>query len=194
MSASLKTPGFTPSRRSVLAGAAGLSFAFAFGGSSDEAQAQATGGTLNAYVRITPDGTITIMAPAPEMGQATNTALPLIIAEELDADWAKVRVQTAPVAAAYHHPVFRAQFVVASLTTRAYWMPIRTAGAQARRVLMDAAAARWNVPVTELTTEPSKVVHAASNRKMSYGEIAGFAAVPNPLPEIKPEQLKPAAQ
>ncbi len=159
---------------------------------SGDAQTQAAA-ALNAYVRIAPDGTITIMAPAPEMGQATNTALPLIIAEELDADWARVRVQTAPVAAAYNHPVFRAQFVVASLTTRAYWMPLRTAGAQARRVLMDAAATRWGVPLTEVSTEPGVVIHAASGRRMTYGEIAGFATVPNPLPEIKPEELKKPA-
>jgi isoquinoline 1-oxidoreductase subunit beta len=192
MSASLKT--VTPSRRGVLAGAAGLSFGFALGLPGGERAMAQTGGIVNAYIRIAPDGTVTIFAPAPEMGQATNTAIPLIIAEELDADWSKVRVQTAPVAAAYNHPVFRAQFVVASLTTRAYWMPARTAGAQARRVLMEAAAARWNVPMAELTTEPSTVVHVASGRKMSYGEIAGFATVPNTLPEIKPEQLKPAAQ
>jgi isoquinoline 1-oxidoreductase beta subunit len=192
MTSSLNSINISPSRRSLLAGAAGLSFAFAFGLQRTDAQAQ-SGGTLNAYVRIAPDGTITIMAPAPEMGQATNTSLPLIIAEELDADWSRVRVETAPVAAAYNHPVFRAQFVVASLTTRAYWMPLRTAGAQARRVLIDAAAARWNVPATELTTEPGMVVHQASNRRLSYGEIAAFASVPNPLPEIKPEQLKKPA-
>jgi isoquinoline 1-oxidoreductase subunit beta len=193
MSASVKSS-FTPSRRGVLAGGAGLSFAFGLGlPQSNQALAQA-GGAVNAYIRILPDGSVTIYAPAPEMGQATNTAIPLIIAEELDADWGKVKIETAPVAAAYNHPVFRAQFVVASLTTRAYWMPVRTAGAQARRVLMDAAAARWGVPVTELTTEPHTVVHAASNRRMGYGEIAGFASVPNPMPEIKPEQLKPAAQ
>jgi isoquinoline 1-oxidoreductase beta subunit len=151
-------------------------------------------GRLNAYVTIAPDGAVTIMMPAPEMGQGVNTTLPLIVAEELDADWAKVKVQQAPVDAAYNHPVFRGQYQVASLTTRGYWMPLRTAGAQARRVLLDAAAARWGVPVGELTTEPSVVVHAASGRRLSYGEIAGFATVPAQLPEIKPEQLKPVQQ
>jgi isoquinoline 1-oxidoreductase beta subunit len=180
-----------PSRRAILAGGAGLTLAFAL---APEAKAQtAPAGRLNAYVTIAPDGTITIMAPAPEMGQATNTTLPLILAEELDADWSRVRIRTAPVASAYDHPVFRSQFVVASLTTRAYWMPIRTAGAQARRVLLDAAAERWKVPVAELTTEPSMVVHAASNRKMSYGEVASFATAPATLPEIKPTDLKPVA-
>ncbi len=74
-------------------------------------------------------------------------------------------------------------------------MPLRTRGrAGPPRVLLDAAAAKWKVPVEELTTEPSTVVHASSNRRMSYGEIASFAVVPDKLPEIKPEQLKPAAQ
>jgi isoquinoline 1-oxidoreductase beta subunit len=185
------------SRRQVLAGSAGLSFAFALGAPSlfgaGDALAQ-SGGRVNAYVTIAPDGAITIMMPAPEMGQGVNTALPLIIAEELDADWAKVKVQQAPVDAVYNHPIFKQQYQVASLTTRGYWMPLRIAGAQARRVLLDAAAARWGVPVDELTTQPSTVVHSASGRKLSYGEIAGFAKAPAELPEIKPDQLKPAKQ
>jgi isoquinoline 1-oxidoreductase subunit beta len=186
-------PSFRPSRRAVLAGSAGLTFAFAFGAETQAQNAAQPVGKLNAYVTILPDGGITIMAPAPEMGQATNTTLPLIIAEELDADWRRVWVLTAPVNPAFDHPVFRSQFVVASLTTRAYWMPLRTAGAQARRVLLDAVAERWKVPVMELTTEPSMVVHAASNRKISYGDVVAFAMAPEKLPEIKPTDLKPVA-
>ncbi len=185
------------SRRSLMQGGAGLTFAFTFGGAANafvDANTQGATGKLNAYVAIAPDGIITILTPAPEMGQGVNTVLPLIVAEELDADWSKVKVQQAPVDAVYNHPVFRSQYQVASLTTRGYWMPLRTAGAQARRVLMDAAAAQWGVPVTELTTEPSTVVHAASGRKLGYGEIAGFAQAPTQAPEIKPEQLKAVAQ
>ncbi len=129
------------SRREMLAGSAGLSFAFALGAPSlfgeSDALAQA-GGRLNAYVAIANDGTITIMSPALEMGQGVNTALPLIIAEELDADWSKVKVQQAPIAAVYNHPILQQQLVVGSLTTRGYWVPCRTAAAQARRVLLDA--------------------------------------------------------
>ncbi|MBN9496823.1 MAG: xanthine dehydrogenase family protein molybdopterin-binding subunit [Alphaproteobacteria bacterium] len=179
-------------RRGFLKGSAGLAFAFALIEAGD-VMGQGAPARLNAYISIGTDGTIRIAAPAPEMGQATNTALPLIIAEELDADWAKVVVETAPVAAAYDHPIFRAQFVVGSLTTRGYWMVIRTAGAQARRVLIDAAAQRWNVPANELSTEPSTVVHKASNRRLSYGEIASFAQVPAQLPEIRPDMLKKPA-
>ena len=180
-------------RRGLIKGAGGLTFAFAFGLGSDGehgALAQAAG-KLNAYVTIAANGSITIVSPAPEMGQGVNTVLPLIVAEELDADWSKVTVAQAAVDSVYNHPVFRSQYQVASLTTRGYWMPLRTAGAQARRVLLDAAAARWKVPVSELTTGPSMVIHAASGRKLSYGEIAGFATVPAKLPEIKPDELKP---
>src|SRR5262249_38810004 len=129
-----------------------------------------------------------------EMGQAVNTSLPLIIAEELDADWSKVRVQQAPVAEIYNHPILRTQMAVASLTTRGYWMPVRTAGAQARRVLLHAVAAASTAPAAGLKTEPSTIVHAASNRRISYGEVAAFAQVPATLPEIKPEDLKPVSQ
>ncbi len=184
------------SRRQILAGGAGLSFAFVLGPSvMDGVQAQAaTAGKLNAYVSITPDGTITIMAPAPEMGQGVNTSIPIIIAEELDADWSKVKIEQSPVAPEYDHPIFKAQFAVGSVTLRGYWAPCRMAGAQARRVLINAAAENLGVPAAELTTEPSAVVHAASGRKLSYGEIAGFAKVPEKLPEVKADELKPVAQ
>jgi isoquinoline 1-oxidoreductase subunit beta len=191
------TDGITLSRRGLLG--TGLAFTFSFAGAftgpgTAEAQSAPAGpAALNAYVRIAPDGTITIQAPVPEMGQASNTALPLIVAEELDADWSKVRIETAPVRPAYDSPIFRSQFVVASLSVRGYWMPLRVAGAQARRVLLDAVAARWGVPVDQLTTEPSVVVHAASSRRIGYGEVAAFATVPATLPEIAPAALKPVS-
>jgi isoquinoline 1-oxidoreductase beta subunit len=188
--------GFEISRRTFLGSSAGLAFAFTVGlpvlTAAGRARADNGRGVLNAYVSIAPDGTITIQAPAPEMGQGIMTGLPLIVAEELDADWSKVVVQQSPIAAAYHHPIFKAQYVVASISTLGYWMPLRVAGAQARRVLIDAAAARWGVPAAELTTEPSTVVHAASGRRMSYGEIVSFATVPAEPPKIDPaKDLKP---
>ncbi|MGE3247420.1 MAG: molybdopterin cofactor-binding domain-containing protein [Beijerinckiaceae bacterium] len=184
------------SRRTMLAGSTGLAFAFAFGldTASGDAQAfSASGGAINAFVRIAADGTVTIVSPALEMGQGVNTSLPLIIAEELDADWSKVKVEQAPVAPAYNHPILRTQMVVGSLTLRGFWMPARIAGAQARRVLVDAAAARWGVPASEITTEPGVVVHAASKRRLGYGEIAGFAQAPAAMPKIGPKDLKPVA-
>jgi isoquinoline 1-oxidoreductase beta subunit len=186
----------TLSRRGFVKGAGGLTFAVALSGplmDATSALAQEAG-RINAYITVGKDGIVTITSPAIEMGQAVNTALPLIIAEEIDADWSKVKIVQAPINPVYNHPVLQSQFIVASLSVRGYWIPVRTAAAQARRVLLDAAAQRWNVPVTELTTEPSTVVHAASNRKMSYGEVASFAQVPEKMPEIKPADLKPAAQ
>lgn len=190
---------FNVSRRRFLGASAGLTFAFTLGiGTSAIAPAaRAADGArkLNAYVSIAPDGTVTIQAPAPEMGQGVMTALPLIIAEELDADWSRVVVEQSPIDQAYHHPIFKAQYVVASISVLGYWTPLRIAGAQARRVLVDAAAARWGVPAGELTTDPGFVVHAPSNRRLGYGEIAAFAAVPATLPAIDPgKDLKPASR
>ncbi|HSD44948.1 MAG TPA: molybdopterin cofactor-binding domain-containing protein [Burkholderiales bacterium] len=188
--------GFEVSRREFLGTSAGLAFAFTVGvgGAHAARPARAAEGkhALNAYVSIAPDGAITIQAPAPEMGQGIMTGLPLIVAEELDADWSKVVVEQSPIGPAYHHPIFKAQYVVASISTLGYWGPLRVAGAQARRVLIDAAAAKWGVPAGELTTEPSTVVHAASGRRMGYGEIASFAKVPAEPPKIDPaKDLKP---
>ena len=183
---------FQITRRAFLGGTAGLAFGFAIG-LPKSAEAQSAPGRLNAYVSIAPDGTITIQSPVAEMGQGIMTGLPMIVAEELDADWSKVKVEQSPTDAAYHHPIFKAQYVVASISTLGYWTPLRIAGAQARRVLVNAAAEKWGVPAAELTTEPSTVVHAASGRKMSYGEIASFAAAPASPPAIDPaKDLKSA--
>ena len=188
---------FQVSRREFLGASAGLAFSFTLGlggcatpGARDEPKHR-----LNAYVSISPSGIITIQSPAAEMGQGVMTGLPLIVAEELDADWSKVVVEQSPIDPAYHHPIFKAQYVVASITTIGYWTPLRVAGAQSRRVLLDAAAVHWSVPVSELTTEPSTVVHAKTGRKLGYGEIASFAKPPAELPKIDPaKDLKTAAQ
>src|SRR5262249_27559663 len=128
--------------------------------------------------------------------QGSMTSLPLIVAEELDADWSKVRVVAAPpIDAIYGNPGFGGMMYTAgSNAVRSYYQPLRTFGAQVRRVLLDNAANKLGVPVDELTTEPSVVVHAKSGRRLSYGEIAAFAQVPDRPPEIKPEQLKKPSQ
>ena len=187
---------FKISRRGFLGGAAGLGFSFSLGVAlPGAAQAQSAPGRLNAYVSIAPDGTITIQSPVAEMGQGIMTGLPLIVAEELDADWSKVKVEQSPTDPAYHHPIFKAQYVVASISTLGYWTPLRVAGAQARRTLVEAAAGKWGVSASECTTEPSTVVHAASGRRMSYGEIAASAQPPATPPAIDPaKDLKPAGE
>jgi isoquinoline 1-oxidoreductase subunit beta len=188
------------SRRQVMTGAAGLTFAFAFNRWDIAAAAaledEAHGIVLSPWVSIGRNGVISIMSPAAETGQGSMTSLPLILAEELDADWEQVRVVPAPVIEKiYGNPAFGgAMFTAGSATVSAYFTPLRTFGAQVRRVLLDNVARQWMVPIAELTTEPSTVVHAKSGRKLGYGEIAAFAQVPATAPDIKPEQLKRTAE
>jgi isoquinoline 1-oxidoreductase beta subunit len=188
------------SRRHVMTGAAGLTFAIALGrGDSATAAVPAgemRGKSLSPWVSIAPDGTISITSPATEMGQGSMTSLPLIFAEELDADWSKVRIVPAPVIEKiYGNPGFGGMMYTAgSNAVTSYFRPLRTFGAQVRRVLLDNAARKWGVPVEELTTEPSIVVHAKSGRRLGYGEITAFAEVPATAPEIKPEELKKTSE
>jgi isoquinoline 1-oxidoreductase subunit beta len=192
----------TISRRGFVAGASGLTFTFAVGaglvGRALDAIAAEEGAKLNAWVTIGTDDSITIMVPAAEMGQGVMTSLPLVLAEELDADWSKVKTEFAPPVAKDYgnpHPILRGNMAtVASISVAGYYQPLRIAGAQARRVLLDTVAAQWSVPVSELTTEPSVVVHEKSGRRISYGEVAKSAKVPAEPPAIKPEQLKPESQ
>jgi isoquinoline 1-oxidoreductase subunit beta len=188
------------SRRQVMIGAAGLSFAVALAvdrraGAAVLADAP-RGKALSPWVSIAPDGTISIMTPAAEMGQGSMTSLPLIIAEELDADWSKVHVVPAPpIEAVYGNPGFGGMMYTAgSNAVTSYFKPLRTFGAQVRRVLLDNAAKKLAVPVSELSTEPSTVEHARSGRRLGYGEIASFAEVPEKAPEIKPEELKKTSE
>src|SRR6266566_9800121 len=183
------------SRRHVMIGAAGLSFAFVLSGPLARAAtfaSERTGKALSPWVSIAPDGTITIMSAATEMGQGSMTSLPLILAEDLDADWSKVRVVAAPpIDAIYGNPGFGGMMYTAgSNAVRSYYQPLRTFGAQVRRVLLDNAANKLGVPVDELTTEPSVVVHAKSGRRLSYGEIAAFAQVPDSRPRSSPSNLR----
>jgi len=185
------------SRRGFVKGAAGLTFAFSLSGSLvgklGEALA-ADGAKLNAWVTIGTDNTITILCPMAEMGQGVLTSLPLILAEELDADWSKVKADFAPPNPKVYgnpHELFKgAQITAASVSVPGYFMPLRMAGAQARKVLIDNVAKQWNVPAEELTTEPSVVVHAKSGRRISYGDIAKFATVADEPPKVTEAELK----
>src|SRR3954453_6893661 len=173
------------SRRQVMIGAAGLSFAFALGKAAAAVlAAEPSGAVLSPWISIGTDGTITIMSAATEMGQGSMTSLPLIIAEELDADWSRVRIVPAPpLDNIYGNPGFGGMMYTAgSNAVTSYYRPLRMMGAQVRRVLIDNAAKKLGVPADELMTEPSLVVHAKSGRKISYGEIAAFAEVPAKAP------------
>ncbi len=188
-------------RRTFLASASGLTFAMAVGGVgliSTDAQAADPALKLNAWVTIGTDGSITVMVPTGEMGQGTMTALPLILAEELDADWSKVKAEFAPPNPKVYgnpHPLLNGgQASLASVAVPGYFKPMRVLGAQARLVLVNAVADKWQVPATELTTDTGFVIHAKSNQRISYGEVAKFAVVPAELPKINDSDLKKPSQ
>jgi isoquinoline 1-oxidoreductase beta subunit len=142
---------------------------------------------LNAYVTIAPDNTITIVNKNPEIGQGIKTMLPMLIAEELDADWDRVAITQADSNTALYGP----QLAGGSFATPMNWMPMRQAGAAARAMLMAAASQRWGVPVTSLTTEKS-TVKDGTGRSLTYGELASDAAA-LPVPEPATLTLKEQA-
>lgn len=181
------TEGLSPSRRAVLAGggAGGLVLAFSFAGKGAAADAPAK---LNAYVKIAPDGIITIVSKNPEIGQGIKTSLPMLIAEELDVDWANVRT----VQASNDPATYGRQFAGGSMATPLHWDQLRQVGAAGRAMLMAAAAADWGVDVASLTTEPGVVVHAPSRRRATYGSLAAKAATQT-APELASLKLKDAA-
>lgn len=127
---------------------------------------------FNSYLSIATDGTITIFSPNPELGQNIMTSFPMIVAEELDADWTKVKVVQAPLDTVK----FDRQLTGGSGAIPHSWKRLRNAGASARYLLVAAAAKRWNVEVTECTTGTGFVMHAKSGKKLSYGELAEEAS------------------
>lgn len=137
--------------------------------------------SFNSYLSISPEGVITIMSPNPELGQNIKTSFPLIVAEELDADWSKVKVIQAPL----DNTKFERQVTGGSGAVPHSWERLRKAGATARHMLIEAAAKRWNVSSSTLTAENSTVTHKESGRKLTYGELAQDASsIPVPA-EVK---------
>ena len=175
-------------RRDFFKVSGGLAFAFTFPGISEANAAK----PLNAWVRIAPDGTVTILSTGAEMGQGSMTSLPLILADEMDADWSKVKIEWAPADPAMYGYTFqnsKAMAIVGSRAVMLYYNDLRTAGAQVRKVLLANAAEHWKTDVKNLRTEPGFVIDT-SGKKLSYGEIAAFAKVPSPLPAVDKSELK----
>jgi isoquinoline 1-oxidoreductase beta subunit len=143
---------------------------------------------LNAYVTIAPDNTITIMSKIPEIGQGIKTSLPMIVAEELDADWHNVRIVQAPL----DTKAYGIQFAGGSFSTPMNWDLQRRMGAAARAMLITAAALTWKVPESEITTSAGKVI-AKDGRSLTYGQLAAKAAKVIP-PDMKTLVLKGASQ
>ena len=150
---------------------------------------------ITAWVQITEDGMITIYNPAAEMGQGSMTSLPLIFAEEMDADWSKVLVEFSPQETEIYGsegwvPGTKLMFTVGSRTTKSYYPVMRKAGAQARYILVHSAALHWQVPLDEISTKNSHVIHEKSGKQMEYGELIPYLQMPDSLPEFSESALK----
>jgi isoquinoline 1-oxidoreductase subunit beta len=159
-----------------------------------DADAQGRGGPPppppdpHTYVKIAADGSITIMAKNPEVGQGIKTMLPMLIADEMDANWKDVKIEQTD----FDDKKYAGQIAGGSTATPTNWTPMRQAGAAARAMIITAAAQTWNVPESEVTTGMSKVNHAKSNRSMGYGEIAGKMAA-LPMPDLTKLKMKDPA-
>ncbi len=170
------------SRRTLLKASAVAGGGFALAATFPvAARANAVSGPqdLNAFITIHPDNTVTIVGKNPEIGQGIKTMLPMLVAEELDADWDSVSVQQADTNAAKYGP----QLAGGSFATPMNWIPMRQAGAAARSMLIAAAAQRWGVDAAGLATEPGRVVQPGTRRSATFGELASDAAlmeVPDP--------------
>jgi isoquinoline 1-oxidoreductase beta subunit len=169
---------------------------------ADAASVNATSGTApepgpfapDAFIRIDRAGKITLVMPQVEMGQGVYTSLSMILAEELDADFSLVSVEAAPPSdALYGNPIFGIQATGNSNSVRAFWKKLRTAGAAARAILIEAAAAQWKVDPASCTADKSEAIHKPTGRKLAYGVLADAAAklLPPANPQVKdPKDFK----
>lgn len=180
------------SRRALLTGGLATGFLLAFhlplrAAANEPVQKDTTDGKFapNAFIRIDEAGRTVLMMPQVEMGQGTYTSISAVLAEELDADWSKVEVQHAPPNdKLYANPTFGLQVTGNSNSIRAWWMPLRKAGATARAMLVQAAASQWGVDAASCTASKGEVAHAASGRKLGYGELALAAQGQTPPKDV----------
>ena len=181
-----------PGRRALLKAGAAAGGAFLLGfylpvgrGAPRQAPAEAKGFEPNAFIRIDRQGAVTLVMPQVEMGQGIYTGLAMVLAEELDVGPDQIALQTAPPnEKLYANPVFGVQATGGSTSMRAFWMPMRKAGAGARAVLVQAAARLWNTDPAGCRTARGEVIHTASGKTIAYGVLidhtVGITAPPNP--------------
>jgi isoquinoline 1-oxidoreductase beta subunit len=144
---------------------------------------------LNAWIRISPDDVVTLISSQSEMGQGVMTTLPAVLAEELGADWSRIKIELSPTGPAYRNPRINWQFTGNSESSTSFFELLRTMGASAREMLIIAAADRWGVKADECFTDKGKVMHRSTGRSLNFGEVAEDAAkvVPPASPKPKPE-------
>ncbi|MEM6361650.1 MAG: molybdopterin cofactor-binding domain-containing protein [Bacteroidota bacterium] len=140
---------------------------------------------INAFIKIGDNGLVTIMSPNPEIGQNVKTSMPMIVAEELDVDWKNVTVEQAPL----NTELYKRQLAGGSQSIRRGWQSLRMAGATGRRVLLEAAAQKWQVPVSELTTDKGIISHN-SGKSLGYGEVASLATSVEIPEEVDVKDIK----
>jgi isoquinoline 1-oxidoreductase beta subunit len=186
-----------PSRRDFLATAVtaggGLLIGVALPGRDPAAATAGAAASFqpNAFIRITPDDQVTLIVSMAEMGQGVLTSLPQLLAEELEADWRRVHVEQAPVDPAYNNPLFGMQGTGGSTSVRAFWEPLRKAGASAREMLITAAAQTWGVDRAACRAQEGAVHHG--KKRLGYGELAARAAqlpVPSDAPLKDPKDFR----
>src|SRR5512143_3905462 len=195
----MSSPGTSPDRRRFLkkslAGATGLLGGLHLPKSARaELPAVPAGGFApNAWIRIAPDDTVTFIIDRSEMGQGVITSLSMLLAEELECDWQRIRWEFAPADKAYFSPIFGMQGTGGSMSLRGAWTPTLKAGAVARDMLVTAAAQRWGVDKALCRAEDGVVIHPRTNARASYGSLAGAAAklpVPADVPLKDPKTFK----
>lgn len=175
---------------SIIGGGLVLGFSLPVRPSFGRAAGNPGGYVMNAFVRIADDGTVTIVANHSEMGQGVYTSLPMLVAEELECDWSKVKVESAPVNPAYNHVDWGIQGTGGSTSITSEWDRLRKVGASAREMLIAAAAATWNVNKATCRAENGKVIHA-SGKSLTYAQLADKASK---MPVPKEVKLKDPAQ
>lgn len=197
-----QTPSGGTSRRQLLIGTALVGGALLVGsvgrtlraGGREQGSAPSKVDAFGAFIKISPDGAVTVISKHSELGQGATTGLAALVAEELDADWSSVRVETAPAdVARYRHVLVNYQLTGGSSAISNSWEQLRMAGAAARAMFVEAAARRWGVPATEIGVSNGVISHSKSGGKAGFGELLADAAVipPPANPKLKtPAEFK----